>query len=66
MLATIFSMVFCIHNDLPTGAQEFGYTSNTTSLGTNNTTLTPIELFSKAENSVVQVTVSVNYDRPCL
>ena len=60
MLATIFSIVFCIYNDHPAGAQEFGYKSNVAGLGIPNATSMLTQLFSKVENSVVQVTASVN------
>jgi S1-C subfamily serine protease len=64
MLATIFSMAFCIYNDLPVGAQEFGYKSNAAGLGIPNATSTLTQLFSKVENSVVQVTASINATDP--
>ena len=64
MLATIFSMAFCIYNDLPAGAQEFGYNSNVAGLSTPNTTSMLTQLFSEVENSVVQVTASVNATDP--
>jgi serine protease Do len=64
MLATIFSMAFCIYNDLPAGAQDFGYNSNVVGLGTPNTTSMLTQLFSEVENSVVQVTASINATDP--
>jgi S1-C subfamily serine protease len=66
MFTLILTMSFCTLNNpgLPVGAQEFGYKSNAAGLGIPNVTSTLTELFSKVENSVVQVTASVNATDP--
>jgi serine protease Do len=64
MLATAFSMVFCIHNDLPASAQEFGSKRNAAGLVIPNATSMLTQLFSEVENSVVQVTARVNATDP--
>jgi hypothetical protein len=67
-LTFIFTISFCIYNncDLPADAQEEDNKSNATGLGTNNSSdaITPVELFLNVENSVVQVTASVNVTDP--
>ena len=73
VLTLILTILFCTFDSLPAGAQEFGHKSNVAGLGTPNTTAglgTPdatsmlTQLFSKVENSVVQVTTSVNASDP--
>jgi S1-C subfamily serine protease len=67
---TVFTLIptilFCTLNNpsLAEGAQEFGYKSNVASLGNPNATSILTQLFSKVENSVVQVTASVNATDP--
>jgi serine protease Do len=73
VLTLILTILYCTFDSLPAGAQEFGHKSNVAGLGTPNTTAglgTPdatsmlTQLFSKVENSVVQVTTSVNASDP--
>jgi serine protease Do len=65
LLTFIFTMLLCIHTnrDLLADAQV-DYNSNATALVNNNFTLALPELFSKVENSVVQVTATVNATDP--
>jgi serine protease Do len=64
VLTLILTILFCTFNSLPAGAQEFGYKSNVAGLGTPDATSILTQLFSKVENSVVQVTTSVNASDP--
>jgi S1-C subfamily serine protease len=66
IVTLIFSIFFCNYNDpdQTANAQEVKNKNNETSLGPNNATVTLTELFSKVENSVVQVTATVNITDP--
>jgi serine protease Do len=67
IIFTFFStLLFCTHEScsLPADAQQVENKSNAISLGVNNTTLTLNDLFSKVEDSVVQVTATVNATDP--
>jgi S1-C subfamily serine protease len=66
MLAATFTILFCVNINygvLLVDAQVEN-NSNATNLGINNTTPALPELFSKIENSVVQVTATVNMTDP--
>jgi serine protease Do len=62
----VLTISFCTLNNrsLEVGAQEFGYKSNVAGLGTPNATSMLTQLFSKVENSVVQVTARLNATDP--
>jgi S1-C subfamily serine protease len=66
MLAATFTILFCVNINygvLSVDAQVEN-NGNATNLGINNTTPALPELFSKIENSVVQVTATVNMTDP--
>jgi serine protease Do len=67
---TVFTLILIIllctlyNASLAAGAQDFGYKSNVAGRGHPNATSILTQLFSKVENSVVQVTASVNATDP--